>query len=89
MPRTPESPWDSPPLGAGGARLGVVSPTEETLREHNEELAANDTHGAAAAAAAVLSRLPFAAGSDWCESEGVANPGWAPPQMASLSGPAY
>ena len=48
---------------------GVVSPTEESLREHNEELAAHDASGAAVAAAAVLNRLPIAAGSasDWCE----------------------
>ena len=65
-------------------RIGVVLPTEQALREHNEELEAHEAaQGAAAAAAAVLRTLPLAAGSDhWCDQ----SEGWALPQLAPSRG---
>ena len=43
--------------------MGVLLPTEDALREHNEA-----RHGltAAAAAEAVLRQLPLQTGTDWC-----------------------
>ncbi|KAL1524110.1 hypothetical protein AB1Y20_019020 [Prymnesium parvum] len=54
-------------MGSAEQHSGVTLPTEEALREHDEELAARD---AATAAAQVLSRLPVATGSDWCGQSG-------------------
>lgn len=42
----------------------VMLPTEEALREHDEEIAAQD---AASAAAAVLKKLPLAKSSGWSD----------------------